>query len=124
MSSLLCKCFSLGDDFVALLKKALRPPNRLIPNLSCASLPGEARGVTAVYCLWSSASLCPALLQPLPQAVGLDQHILRISKLLLPLEAKPANWFELGASSQYYPLLHSAFWIEHRFWGDAVSVPG
>lgn len=29
-------------------------------------------------------------------------------------------WFELGASQQYYPLLHSAFWIEHRFWGDAV----
>lgn len=29
-------------------------------------------------------------------------------------------WFELGASQQYYPLLHSAFWIEHRLWGDAV----
>jgi hypothetical protein len=39
----------------------------------------------------SSASLCPALLQLLPQAVGLDQHILPISKLLLPLEAEPAK---------------------------------
>lgn len=29
-------------------------------------------------------------------------------------------WFELGATQQYYPLLHSAFWIEHRMWGDAV----
>jgi protein O-mannosyl-transferase len=29
-------------------------------------------------------------------------------------------WFELGASSQYYPLLHSAFWIEHRLWGDSM----
>jgi len=29
-------------------------------------------------------------------------------------------WFELGATQQYYPLLHSAFWIEHRLWGDAV----
>ena len=29
-------------------------------------------------------------------------------------------WFELGAVAQYYPLLHSAFWIEHRLWGDAV----
>lgn len=28
-------------------------------------------------------------------------------------------WFELGATQQYYPLLHSAFWIEHRLWGDA-----
>src|SRR5580698_5242392 len=29
-------------------------------------------------------------------------------------------WFELGATQQYYPLLHSAFWIEHRLWGDAT----
>lgn len=29
-------------------------------------------------------------------------------------------WFELGATQQYYPLLHSAFWIEHRLWGEAV----
>jgi hypothetical protein len=31
-------------------------------------------------------SPCPAHLQMLPQPVGPDQHILRISKLLLPLE--------------------------------------
>ena len=29
-------------------------------------------------------------------------------------------WFDLGATQQYYPLLHSAFWVEHRIWGDAV----
>src|SRR5664279_6534522 len=29
-------------------------------------------------------------------------------------------WFHLGATQQYYPLLHSAFWVEHRIWGDAV----
>jgi tetratricopeptide (TPR) repeat protein len=29
-------------------------------------------------------------------------------------------WFELGATQQYYPVLHSAFWLEHRLWGDAV----
>lgn len=28
-------------------------------------------------------------------------------------------WFEVGATQQYYPLLHSAFWLEHRLWGDA-----
>ncbi|OHE89090.1 MAG: hypothetical protein A3G75_06460 [Verrucomicrobia bacterium RIFCSPLOWO2_12_FULL_64_8] len=28
-------------------------------------------------------------------------------------------WFEIGATQQYYPLLHSAFWLEHRLWGDA-----
>lgn len=29
-------------------------------------------------------------------------------------------WFELGATQQYYPLLHSAFWLEHRLWGDST----
>jgi protein O-mannosyl-transferase len=29
-------------------------------------------------------------------------------------------WFEVGATQQYYPVLHSAFWIEHLLWGDAT----
>src|SRR5437879_7822807 len=29
-------------------------------------------------------------------------------------------WFQLGATQQYYPLLHSAFWLEHQLWGDEV----
>jgi tetratricopeptide (TPR) repeat protein len=29
-------------------------------------------------------------------------------------------WFEPGATQQYYPLLHSAFWVEARLWGDAT----
>jgi hypothetical protein len=31
-------------------------------------------------------------------------------------------WFDLGATQQYYPLLHSFFWVEHLFWGDAVLL--
>jgi tetratricopeptide (TPR) repeat protein len=30
-------------------------------------------------------------------------------------------WFEPGATQQYYPALYSAFWLEHRLWGDATS---
>lgn len=29
-------------------------------------------------------------------------------------------WTEPGASLQYYPVLHTAFWIEHKLWGDSV----
>ncbi len=29
-------------------------------------------------------------------------------------------WFEFGATQQYYPVLHSAFWFEHLLWGDST----
>ncbi len=47
-----------------------------------------------------------------------DAHVTKPG--LQSLEGLRRIWFELGASQQYYPLLHSAFWVEHRLWGDAV----
>jgi tetratricopeptide (TPR) repeat protein len=29
-------------------------------------------------------------------------------------------WSDPGATQQYYPLLHTAFWMEHQIWGDSV----
>jgi tetratricopeptide (TPR) repeat protein len=29
-------------------------------------------------------------------------------------------WFDVGITSQYFPLLHSVFWVEYHLWGDAV----
>jgi len=26
-------------------------------------------------------------------------------------------WLEIGATPQYYPLVHTSFWVEHRLWG-------
>jgi tetratricopeptide (TPR) repeat protein len=28
-------------------------------------------------------------------------------------------WCEIGATQQYYPALHTAFWVEHHLWGDS-----
>ncbi|ACB76437.1 tetratricopeptide repeat protein [Opitutus terrae] len=27
-------------------------------------------------------------------------------------------WTEIGVTEQYYPVLHSAFWLQHQLWGD------
>ena len=29
-------------------------------------------------------------------------------------------WFKVGATQQYYPLLHTVFWLEHVLWGDST----
>jgi tetratricopeptide (TPR) repeat protein len=47
-----------------------------------------------------------------------DAHV--TSPSLRSLHGLSRIWFEPGATQQYYPLLHSAFWVEHRLWGDSV----
>ncbi len=45
-----------------------------------------------------------------------DAHITRPE--LRSIQGLNRIWFDLGATQQYYPLLHSAFWLEHKLWGD------
>ena len=47
-----------------------------------------------------------------------DAHI--TSSALQSLHGLWRIWLNWGATQQYYPLLHGAFWVEHRVWGDAV----
>jgi tetratricopeptide (TPR) repeat protein len=47
-----------------------------------------------------------------------DRHITRSD--LRSAEGLSRIWFDLGATQQYYPLTHSAFWILHRLWGDQL----
>ncbi len=47
-----------------------------------------------------------------------DHHV--ISPDLQSLHGLWRIWFDAGATQQYYPLLHSAFWVEHWLWGNAV----
>jgi tetratricopeptide (TPR) repeat protein len=39
---------------------------------------------------------------------------------LRPVSGLVRIWTDIGATQQYYPVLHSAFWLEHRLWGDNV----
>ena len=47
-----------------------------------------------------------------------DAHVTKPE--LRSLHGLQRIWAEPGATQQYYPLLHSAFWIEHRLWGDSA----
>jgi tetratricopeptide (TPR) repeat protein len=46
-----------------------------------------------------------------------DAHVTKIG--LRSLSGLGRIWWDLGATQQYYPLVHTAFWIEHKLWGDA-----
>jgi len=45
-----------------------------------------------------------------------DAHITRPD--LRSLEGLGRIWTHLGATQQYYPLVHSVFWLEYKLWND------
>jgi len=45
-----------------------------------------------------------------------DAHVTKVG--LRSLEGLWMIWTKLGSTQQYYPLLHSLFWIESFLWGD------
>ncbi len=47
-----------------------------------------------------------------------DAHVTRLD--LRTVGGLGRIWSEPGATQQYYPVLHSAFWLEHRLWGEAT----
>jgi tetratricopeptide (TPR) repeat protein len=47
-----------------------------------------------------------------------DEHITKPE--LRSLDGLARIWIEPGASQQYYPIVHSIFWVEYRLWGDAT----
>src|SRR5437899_7446949 len=47
-----------------------------------------------------------------------DAHITRPG--LQSIGGLARMWFQPGATQQYYPLLHTAFWIEHHLWKDST----
>ena len=40
---------------------------------------------------------------------------------LRSLDGLQRIWTEVGATQQYYPVLFSSFWLQHRLWGDAMT---
>jgi protein O-mannosyl-transferase len=78
-------------------------------------MPGRTWGLCACVILATLLAYGPAL------RAGFvwddDAHVTKAS--LQSLHGLERIWGELGATQQYYPVLYSAFWLEHRLWGDS-----
>jgi tetratricopeptide (TPR) repeat protein len=91
-----------------------RAPRSATPATSAAVVPSAAWGVLAFVV--ALLAYWPALNGGFLWDDG--GHITRPD--LRSFDGLLRIWFEIGATQQYYPLLHSAFWLEHQLWGDAV----
>ena len=47
-----------------------------------------------------------------------DAHMTKVE--LRSLGGLAQIWINPGATQQYYPLVHSVFWLEHKIWGDTI----
>jgi hypothetical protein len=96
-----------------------------------SATPGRARRVQApvaerpagrsLYLAWLPALILIALAVYYPAWHGGllwddDGHLTRTE--LRSMHGLWRIWFDLGATQQYYPLVHSAFWLLARIWGD------
>lgn len=46
-----------------------------------------------------------------------DDYYVQNNHTLRSAEGLREIWFHVGATPQYYPLVHTSFWIEYRLWG-------
>jgi tetratricopeptide (TPR) repeat protein len=95
-------------------------PSPAFPGAPASSGPGTSRGRDLAA---AALVLCATLAAYLPALGGgflWDDNFHVTKPALRPLSGLGRIWFEIGQTQQYYPLLHSAFWLEYRLWGGAV----
>jgi tetratricopeptide (TPR) repeat protein len=71
--------------------------------------------------LWAFLLVTVTILAYLPAWNGTpiwddDAHLTKPE--LRSMEGLARIWTQPGATQQYYPLVHTLFWVEHRLWGD------
>jgi len=70
---------------------------------------------------WLAAIVLPVVVAYLPAIRGGfiwddDDYVVN-NTALRDAEGLSNIWFKLGAVHQYYPIVHSAFWLEYHLWG-------
>jgi tetratricopeptide (TPR) repeat protein len=104
------------DAVSLILRNCTVAPSSVVRSAKPAGAGPEAAGLAAMFLAVVLLAYLPAL------GGGLlwddDAHVTKAA--LRSLHGLWRIWFDVGATQQYYPLLHSAFWVEHRLWGDSV----
>ncbi|HVW22580.1 MAG TPA: tetratricopeptide repeat protein [Opitutaceae bacterium] len=88
-----------------------------VPDFSRPSFP-RRRGVGAALALAAALLLAYAPLFHAGFVWDDDAFVLRPD--LHSLHGLARIWTDLSATEQYFPVLHTAFWLEHALWGDAA----
>jgi protein O-mannosyl-transferase len=104
------------DPFWRFLRDCPVAPPSVVQSARPASAGPGAAGLAVLF-------LAAVVLAYLPALWGGflwddDAHVTKLG--LRSLHGLWRIWTDVGATQQYYPLLHSAFWLEHRLWGDSV----
>jgi tetratricopeptide (TPR) repeat protein len=82
------------------------------------ALPAGSRSIPEPWFVAALFALVFLAYQPVFQAGFIwddDAHV--TAPALRSWSGLARIWIEPGATQQYYPLLHSLFWVEHRLWG-------
>ena len=96
-----------------------RPLTALTPSRENVALAVRSRGVTGWLAAGALAVAVFLVYQPAWQGRFLwddDGHVTKPA--LRSLSGLGRIWFDPGATQQYYPVVHTAFWVEHKLWGD------
>jgi protein O-mannosyl-transferase len=90
-------------------------------SLSPSPSPTDSRPIPEAWFVAALFALVFLAYQPVFQAGFIwddDAHV--TAPTLRSWSGLARIWTEPGATQQYYPLLHSVFWLEHRLWGDCA----
>jgi tetratricopeptide (TPR) repeat protein len=96
--------------------------NHQLPR-SCATAQPVAERLDHLAPVWLAIVLLATCVAYWPAMKGAplwddDAHLTKLE--LQSASGLVRIWTDPAATQQYYPLLHSAFWLEHKLWGDSV----
>ena len=84
--------------------------------MTAAPRPDRARGLLAAALLVAAVAAAYAPALDCGFVWDDDRHVTE-NDTLRSAQGLRRIWFSIGATPQYYPMVHTSFWLEYRLWG-------